>query len=137
MVAVGVGKELDDAGQGLAGLADLQVLLLEGRREFRRKDIRVALAEQARFVGKAAALREGEVGHRETTGQVLGEEHHPGQVIEHRAQALRAHESHPLQTGFWRFHTKQARGLWAGFHPILIGSEAYAGQAVAPANLSY
>jgi len=83
--AVGVREELDDAGQGLAGLADLQVLLLEGRREFRREDVGVALAEQARFVGKAAALREGEVGHREATSQILGEKHHPGQVVEHRA----------------------------------------------------
>jgi hypothetical protein len=45
-------------------------------------------------------------------------------VIEHRAQALRAHESHPLQTGFWRFHTKQAREVSDDFHPILLGSEA-------------
>ena len=87
------------------------------------EDVGVALAEQARFVGEAAALREGEVGHREAAGQVLGEEHHPGQVIEHRAQALRAHESHPLQTGFWRFHTKQAREVSDDFHPILLGSE--------------
>ena len=124
MVAVGVGEELDDAGQGLARLADLQVLLLEGRREFRREDVGVALAEQARFVGETAALGEGEIGHRETAGQVLGEEHHPGQVVEHRTQAFRAHESHPLQTGFWRFHTKQAREVSDDFHPILLGSEA-------------
>jgi hypothetical protein len=124
MLAVGVREELDDAGQGLARLADLQVLLLEGRGQLRRKDVGVGFAEQAGLVGHAAALGEGEVGHRETPGQVLGEEHHPGEVIEDRPQALRAHVAHPVRAGVWRFHTKQARGLSAGFHPILMGRKA-------------
>ena len=57
--AFGVGEELDDARQGLARLADLEILLLEGRGQLWRKDILVGFAEQAGLIGDAAALGEG------------------------------------------------------------------------------
>lgn len=69
------------------------------------EDVRVRLAEQGGFVLAPATLGEGEVGHGETTLEVLGEEHDAGQVVEDRAQAAHLELAKPSLVGPGRFHT--------------------------------
>ena len=107
-LAVVVGKELDDAEQGLSCGHDLFVVRAEFLHHARRENRTVGNADDLRFIGEATAFHEGRIRGDQAAIQILGEKKCAGQVIEKVPELSGLQGLVPFLSGSFVFHVSQS-----------------------------